>query len=108
MYWDLFYNNRLFIFCKEKKVNCQIRINGVCDMNIGFYACLIIEVIFAIMTIVFTILGDKAAVLISGFNTLTQEQRSEYDMKRMCMEQRNSMLIWTVIMLVGTLFSCII
>ncbi|QHQ59800.1 hypothetical protein Ana3638_02425 [Anaerocolumna sedimenticola] len=32
-------------------------------MNIGFYACLILGLIFAIMTILFTLLGDKAAVL---------------------------------------------
>ncbi len=77
-------------------------------MNIGFYACLILGLIFAIMTILFTILGDKVAVLISGFNSLTQEQRKEYDIKRISSDQRNSMLIWTIIMLLGALFSFII
>ncbi|WMJ86027.1 DUF3784 domain-containing protein [Anaerocolumna sp. MB42-C2] len=77
-------------------------------MNIGFYACLILGLIFAVITILFTLLGDKAAVLISGFNLLTQEQRKQYDIRRLSSDQRNSMLIWTIIMLMGALFSFIL
>lgn len=77
-------------------------------MNIGFFACIILGIFFAFITIIFSLLGDKAANLISGFNSLTQEQRNNYDKKAMSKDQKNSMLIWTVIMLVGALFSYII
>lgn len=74
-------------------------------MNIGFYACFGMAVIFGIMTIIFTALGEKAANLISGFNSLTKEQRALYDTNQMSKDQRNSMLIWTVIMVIGIVFS---
>lgn len=77
-------------------------------MNTGLYTCLILGVIFLCMSIIFTLLGEKAAVLISGFNSLTQEQRNDYDKKRMSKDQRNLMLIWTIIMLLGALFSYVI
>ena len=44
-------------------------------MNIGFWSCLALGILFAIITLVFAILGEKAAILISGFNTLTKEER---------------------------------
>lgn len=77
-------------------------------MNIGFYACVALGMIFAIITIIFSVLGEKAAILISGFNSLTKEQRENYDKKAMSKDQRNSMFIWTVIMMSGALFSYII
>jgi len=74
-------------------------------MNLGYYTCLGLAVIFGIITIFFTVLGEKAAYLISGFNSLTKEQRSLYDTNKMSKDQRNSMLIWTVIMVIGAVFS---
>ena len=74
-------------------------------MNIGFYLCLVLTIIFGIMTLIFTALGKKGAVLISGFNSLTKEQRTLYDTERMSNDQRNSLLIWTVIMAIGAILS---
>lgn len=74
-------------------------------MNIGFYLCIVLAIIFGVMTLIFTALGKKGAVLISGFNSLTKEQRKLYDTERMNKDQRNSMLIWTVVMAIGAIFS---
>ena len=60
------------------------------------------------MTILFTFLGEKGADLISGFNSLPKEERNNYNKKKMSRDQRNSMLIWTLIMLIGALFSYLI
>lgn len=81
---------------------------GEVHMNIGFWSCLVLGILFAIITLVFAILGEKAAILISGFNTLTKEERRLYDIKRMSSDQRNAMLLWTVIMIIGALFSYVI
>ncbi|HHV63785.1 MAG TPA: DUF3784 domain-containing protein [Peptococcaceae bacterium] len=70
-------------------------------MNIGFYACIIMTIIFGAMTILFTILGEKAAMLISGFNTMPNSQRDLYDKKKLSKDQRNSLLLWTIIMAIG-------
>lgn len=74
-------------------------------MNIGLYACLLFTVIFGIMAAVFVLLKEKGAMLISGFNTLTEEKRDQYDKVRMCIDQRNSFLLWAVIMAAGALLS---
>lgn len=46
-------------------------------MNIGFYACGILCLLFLLLAFLFTILKGKAAMLISGFNTLSKEQREQ-------------------------------
>lgn len=74
-------------------------------MNIGFYACLILAIIFGILTFVFFLLKEKGAMLISGFNSLSKHERELYDIARLSKDQRNSMFIWTLIMCVGALFS---
>ncbi len=77
-------------------------------MNIGFYACLILAIIFGILTLVFFLLKEKGAMLISGFNSLPKHERESYDMAKMSKDQRNSMFIWTLIMSIGALFSLFI
>ncbi|WP_455716280.1 DUF3784 domain-containing protein [Anaerosporobacter sp.] len=74
-------------------------------MNIGFYACLILAIIFGILTFVFFLLKEKGAMLISGFNTLPKHERELYDIAKLSKDQRNSMFIWLLIMCVGALFS---
>lgn len=77
-------------------------------MNIGFYACLILAIIFGILTFVFFLLKDKGAILISGFNSLSKRDREFYDVAKLSRDQRNTMFIWTIIMCVGALFSLFI
>jgi hypothetical protein len=74
-------------------------------MNIGFYACLILAIIFGILTFVFFLLKEKGAKLISGFNSLSKHEQELYDIEKLSKDQRNSMFIWTLIMYVGALFS---
>ena len=74
-------------------------------MNFGFYACLILAIIFGILTFVFFLLKEKGAMLISGFNSLSKHEQELYDKEKLSKDQRNSMFIWTLIMCVGALFS---
>ncbi|MFA9379095.1 MAG: DUF3784 domain-containing protein [Lachnotalea sp.] len=77
-------------------------------MNIGALSCLIMGSLFAIMLIVFSILKEKASMLISGFNTLTKNERKKYDKVRMSADQRDSFFIWTVVFAIGAIASYII
>ncbi len=52
-------------------------------MNIGFYACLVLAIIFGILTIVFFLSKEKGAMLISGFNTLFKHEQELYDIEKM-------------------------
>ena len=42
-------------------------------MNIGFISCSLLGGLFLLLWLLFTLLGDRAAMLISGFNTLPPE-----------------------------------
>ncbi len=72
-------------------------------MGIGTMMCLSLGIIFLIMAIVFTILQEKAAVLVSGFNSYSKEERLKFDTKRLSRDHRNMFLIWALIMGIGTL-----
>lgn len=50
-------------------------------------------------------LGEKATIIISGFNLKSKDEKKQYDTKRMIKDYRNSMLIWTLIFLVGAIGS---
>lgn len=56
------------------------------------------SVIFLGMALLFTVLKGKAAILISGFNTMPEEQRKRYDTERMSRDQRNA-FIWLIVFL---------
>lgn len=64
--------------------------------------------LFLLLAFVFTCLKEKAAMLISGFNTLSKEERKKYDTERMSRDQRNLFLIWAAILGAGALLSCFI
>ena len=63
-------------------------------MNIGFIVCICCCLLFLIFALIFTILKDKATILISGFNSISKDQREMYDQKKMSKDQRNAFLIW--------------
>lgn len=77
-------------------------------MNIGCISCIIMSVIFLIFALIFTLLKEKGAMLISGFNTLPKEERELYDQKKLSLDQRNDFLIWAGILSCGALLSCFI
>lgn len=77
-------------------------------MNIGAISCIVMGILFGILAVVFTILKEKGANLISGFNTMSKEERDHYDKAKMSADQRNSLVIWTVIFFAGAVVSYLI
>lgn len=77
-------------------------------MNIGYIACGISCLLFLLLALLFTILGEKGAMLISGFNTMPKAKRELYDKKRMSRDQRNSFLVWSLIVGIGAILSYLI
>ncbi|WP_027399413.1 DUF3784 domain-containing protein [Anaerovorax odorimutans] len=74
-------------------------------MNIGMISCVVMAVIFGMLSLVFTFLKDEGAILISGFNTMPKEEREKYDKEKMSADQRNELLNWTVVFIIGS-FAC--
>lgn len=50
-------------------------------MNIGTIICLLLAVVFGMISMIFALLKEKGAMLISGFNTLSKEEQANYDQK---------------------------
>ncbi|MCY6959073.1 DUF3784 domain-containing protein [Clostridium brassicae] len=72
-------------------------------MNIWAIICLILAVFFGIISIVFALLKEKGTILISGFNTISKKEREKYDKKKMSIDMRNSLLLWSIILFLGTI-----
>jgi hypothetical protein len=73
--------------------------------NIGAIACAVLGAVFLCISLIFTLLKEKGAILISGFNTLPKEDRSSYDQRRMSRDMRNSLLLWCAVLLTGAALS---
>ena len=74
-------------------------------MNIGVYACGILVIPFSAVGVLFALLKDKAAILVSGFNTLPKKEQALYDRAGISRDVRNQCFIWSAIMLLGALLS---
>lgn len=74
-------------------------------MNVWAITCLLLAMIFGVLAVVFALLKEKGAILISGFNTLPKEEREEYDKKKMSTDTRNSLFLWFVILLLGAVLA---
>lgn len=48
---------------------------------------------------------EKGAMLVSGFNTLSKEDRDMYDSAAIAKDTRNQFFMWTCIMLAGMILS---
>lgn len=77
-------------------------------MNVGGLMCGMLCIVFLLLGFLFHILKEKAAILISGFNTIPKEQRALYDKGRMSKDQRNVFYIWAAIMGAGAIGSYLI
>lgn len=77
-------------------------------MNTGVISCIIFGGLFLVMTILFTLLKEKAAVLISGFNSIPKEERKNYNQQKMSKDMRNSFILWSIIFFVGALMSFLV
>lgn len=74
-------------------------------MNIGFFACIIIVPVFAVLIVIFTIMKGRAAGLIAGFNAIPKREQEMYDKDRIVFDIRNDVIVWTVIMVLGAIGS---
>ena len=77
-------------------------------MNIGAITCSLLGGLFLLLWLLFATLGERAALLISGFNTLPPEKRAQYDVSRMCRDQRNAFLLWAAVLAAGAALSLLI
>ena len=68
-------------------------------------ACGGASLLFLALSFIFTCLKGKAAMLISGFNTLPKEKRKQYDTEKMSRDQRNLCLIWAAILGAGAVLA---
>ena len=48
-------------------------------MNIGFWLCGVLVILFVIIGVLFAIFKEKAAKFVSGFNSLPKEEQALYD-----------------------------
>ena len=74
-------------------------------MNIGVIVCLLFVIFFILILGVFSVLGEKATILISGFNSKSKDEREKYDKEKMIKDYKKSFAIWIVILLLGALSS---
>lgn len=77
-------------------------------MNIGAVMCSLLGGLFLLMGLLFAALKEKAAMLISGFNTLPREKRALYDTARMSRDQRSSFLLWAAVLAAGAALSLLV
>ena len=67
----------------------------------GVVACLIVAIIFAVTGLVLAAGKEKAAILVSGFNSLSKEERQSYDTARISKDMRNQCWTWTAVLTCG-------
>lgn len=71
----------------------------------GSVMCGILCVVFLLFALLFTLLKEKGAMLVSGFNTMSKEERALYDTAKLSKDQRNTFLIWAIILGVGAVLA---
>lgn len=74
-------------------------------MNMGVYLCGVLVIPFALVGALFGIFKEKAAVFVSGFNTLPKKEQARYDRAGISRNVRNQCLLWSAIMLAGAALS---
>jgi hypothetical protein len=72
---------------------------------VGSIICGSLCVVFLFFALLFTILKEKGAILVSGFNTIPKEERPLYDTAKLSSDQRNAFLLWAVILGVGSVLA---
>ena len=74
-------------------------------MNPGVYLCGVLVIPFALVGVLFAVFKEKAAVFVSGFNTLPKKEQARYDRAGISRDVRNQCFLWSVIMLAGSALS---
>lgn len=70
-------------------------------MKAGSMACYVMAMIFYVIAFIFVIKKEKAAGLISGFNSLPKEEQKNYDTARMVLDMRADVQTWATLFLFG-------
>ena len=74
-------------------------------MNVGVVACALVMAVCLVAGILFALLKSKAAILISGFNSLPEREWTRYDQEAMARDMRNACFLWALTMAVGCALS---
>lgn len=77
-------------------------------MNIGFFSCMILCIPFALIGTLFALYKERAAIFVSGFNSLPKREQALYDRSRLSRDIRNQCFTWSALMLLGALLSYIL
>lgn len=79
------------------------------DLDMPFHVwtlcCGLAFMIFLLIAAIFGILKGRAAILISGFNTLPKQERENYNTSQMAKDHRNYFLIYAAVTGVGALLA---
>ena len=70
-------------------------------MSIELYLCRWCEYSVSVVGTFFAALGEKGAMLVSGFNTMPKDKREQYDKVRISKDQRNLFFLWSGLWAVG-------
>jgi hypothetical protein len=71
----------------------------------GSIVCGMLCAVFLLFALLFTLLKEKGAMLVSGFNTMPKEERARYDTAKLSRDQRNAFVLWAIIFGLGAVFS---
>lgn len=58
-------------------------------MSIELYLAGGVSILFLLLALLFAVLGEKGAMLVSGFNTMPKDKREQYGKVRISKDQRN-------------------
>ena len=83
----------------------EMRWIGMSENEIWTAVCISLAGIFCLLGIVFAVSREKGAMLVSGFNTLPEQEREQYDRKRISLDMRNSLFLWSGILAAGAVCS---
>ncbi len=64
-----------------------------------------IAVLCFIGAITFHLLKEKGAILVSGFDSIAEKDKKNYDQKKISLDMRNSLLTWGLVLLLGSILS---
>ena len=81
------------------------KVDNWVNTHIWTFICLVIAVPLALMGVIFALLKEKGAILVSGFNSLPEEERQRYDKRKLAVDVRNNLFIWSGVLFLGAALS---
>ena len=77
-------------------------------MNLGAWMCGVLVIPFTTIGLLFGLFKERATKFVAGFNSFTDKEQEMYDRAAISRDIRNQCLIWSALMLIGTVLSFII